>query len=62
MKYEYVDSTTLAEAVNRDKADTIGLRVGYRFGQLANDRGPKVVEKVVIKEVIKEKYLLKVLM
>ena len=41
-------------AIYRDKLDTIGLRVGYRFGQLANDRGPKVVEKVVIKEVIKE--------
>ena len=54
LKYRYVDSTTLAEAVNRDKADTIGLRVGYRFGQLANDRGPKVITQVVEKEVIKE--------
>ena len=40
--------------VNRDKVDTIGLRVGYRFGQLANDRGPKVITQVVEKEVIKE--------
>ena len=40
--------------VKRDKVDTIGLRVGYRFGQLANDRGPKVITQVVEKEVIKE--------
>lgn len=40
--------------INRDKVDTVGLRVGYRFGQLANDRGPKVITQVVEKEVIKE--------
>ena len=35
----------------RDSLDTFGVRVGYRFGQLKNDRGPKIVKEVVtIKE------------
>ena len=34
----------------RDSLDTFGVRVGYRFGQLKNDRGPKVVERVVTVE------------
>ena len=36
---------------DRDSLDTFGVRVGYRFGQLKNDRGPKIVKEVVtIKE------------
>lgn len=35
---------------SRDSLDTVGLRVGYRFGQLKNDRGPKVVERTVTVE------------
>ena len=34
----------------RDSLDSVGLRVGYRFGQLKNDRGPKVVERTVTVE------------
>ena len=35
----------------RESLDTFGVRVGYRFGQLKNDRGPKIVKEVVtIKE------------
>ncbi len=32
---------------SRSHIDTAGIRVGYRFGQLKNDRSPKVVERVV---------------
>ena len=35
---------------SRDSLDSVGLRVGYRFGQLKNDRGPKVVERTVTVE------------
>ena len=35
---------------NRDSLDTFGVRVGYRFGQLKNDRGPKIVKEVVTVE------------
>ena len=36
---------------DRDSLDTFGVRLGYRFGQLKNDRGPKIVKEVVtIKE------------
>lgn len=40
---------------DRDSLDTFGVRLGYRFGQLKNDRGPKIVKEVVTveKEVIK---------
>ncbi len=38
----------------RSNVDTFGIRVGYRFGQLKNDRSPKVITQVVEKEVIKE--------
>ena len=31
----------------RDSLDTFGVRLGYRFGQLKNDRGPKIVKEVV---------------
>ena len=34
----------------RESLDTFGVRLGYRFGQLKNDRGPKVVERVVTVE------------
>jgi len=34
----------------RDSLDTFGVRVGYRFGQLENDRGPKIVKEVVTVE------------
>ena len=35
---------------DRDSLDTFGVRVGYRFGQLKNDRGPKIVKEVVTVE------------
>ena len=34
-------------ARERDSLDTFGVRLGYRFGQLKNDRGPKIVKEVV---------------
>ena len=37
-------------ARERDSLDTFGVRVGYRFGQLKNDRGPKIVKEVVTVE------------
>ena len=42
------DRTTGAR--DRDSLDTFGVRVGYRFGQLKNDRGPKIVKEVVTVE------------
>ena len=38
----------------KDAVDSVGLKVGYRFGQLANDRQPKIIEKVVTVEKIVE--------
>ena len=38
------------EARDRDSLDTFGVRLGYRFGQLKNDRGPKIVKEVVTVE------------
>ena len=35
---------------SRNSIDTFGIRVGYRFGQLKNDRGPKIVKEVVTVE------------
>ena len=35
---------------SRNSLDTFGVRVGYRFGQLKNDRGPKIVKEVVTVE------------
>ena len=35
---------------DRDSLDTFGVRLGYRFGQLKNDRGPKIVKEVVTVE------------
>ena len=37
-------------AREREMLDTFGVRVGYRFGQLKNDRGPKIVKEVVTVE------------
>mgnify|MGYP002744334601 CR=1 FL=1 len=39
---------------SKDSVDTVGLRVGYRFGQLANDRQPKIIERVVTVEKVVE--------
>ena len=45
------DPLTNAVDKSRDSLDTFGVRIGYRFGQLKNDRGPKIVKEVVtIKE------------
>ena len=35
---------------SRDSLDSVGLKVGYRFGQLVNDRQPKIIERVVTVE------------
>ena len=35
---------------SRNSLDTFGVRLGYRFGQLKNDRGPKIVKEVVTVE------------
>ena len=32
---------------DKDKIDSFGLRLGYRLGNLVNDRQPKIVERVV---------------
>ena len=32
---------------DRDHVDSAGLRLGYRFGQLKNDRAPKVITQIV---------------
>ena len=37
-------------AREREMLDTFGVRLGYRFGQLKNDRGPKIVKEVVTVE------------
>ena len=36
----------------RDRVDSFGLRLGYRFGKLQNDRSPKVVTQRVVEEVV----------
>ena len=45
-------STKVRSTGERDRGslDTFGVRVGYRFGQLKNDRGPKIVKEVVTVE------------
>lgn len=35
---------------DRNSLDTFGVRLGYRFGQLKNDRGPKIIKEVVTVE------------
>ena len=37
-------------AREREMLDTFGVRLGYRFGQLKNDRGPRIVKEVVTVE------------
>ena len=44
------DPLTKAVDKSRDSLDTFGVRIGYRFGQLKNDRGPKIVKEVVTVE------------
>ena len=39
----------------RNHNESVGVRVGYRFGQLVNDRSPKIIERVVTVEKEKEK-------
>ena len=50
LKYKYSNGEK-----DRDKIDSVGLRIGYRLGNLVNDRGPKMITQVVEKpvEVIK---------
>ena len=39
----------------RNHNESVGVRVGYRFGQLVNDRSPKIIERIVTVEKEKEK-------
>ena len=41
---------TATDLRTRNHIDSAGVRVGYRFGQLKNDRGPKIVKEVVTVE------------
>jgi len=43
---KYKDRDTKSR--DRDKVDSFGLRLGYRFGKLQNDRSPKVVTQTVV--------------
>ena len=43
------------ETRTRNHVDSAGVRVGYRFGQLVNDRSPKIIERIVTVEKEKEK-------
>ena len=45
---------TAAGVKTKDAVDSVGLKVGYRFGQLANDRQPKIIERVVTVEKVVE--------
>lgn len=38
----------------RGRIDSFGLRLGYRFGKLQNDRSPKIVTQKVVEEVVVE--------
>ena len=38
---------TVAGDRNRDYSDSVGVRLGYRFGQLKNDRSPKIITQTV---------------
>ena len=44
---EYKFSSNSGSLKDKDKIDTFGLRLGYRLGNLVNDRQPKIVERVV---------------
>lgn len=39
---------------DRDRVDSFGLRLGYRFGKLQNDRAPKVVTQTVVEKVVEQ--------
>ena len=41
------DKTVGYENKYRDHADTVGVRLGYRIGQLKNDRSPKIITQTV---------------
>ena len=47
---KYKDRDTKSR--DRDKVDSFGLRLGYRFGKLQNDRSPKVVTQTVVEQVV----------
>lgn len=62
LKVKGVSAVTGNQFKDRDKVDTFGVRLGYRIGNLVNNRQPKIVEKIVtvpgpevVKEVIVEK-------
>ena len=44
----FVDSAGNSVERTRNHIDSAGVRVGYRFGQLKNDRSPKIIEKTVV--------------
>ena len=43
--FKYKDTVTGQR--DRDHMDSVGVRVGYRFGQLKNDRSPKIITQTV---------------
>ena len=43
--FKYKDTATGQR--DRDHMDSVGVRVGYRFGQLKNDRAPKIITQTV---------------
>ena len=46
--FKVSDKTPNADVTKyRDHLDTVGVRVGYRIGQLKNDRSPKVITQTV---------------
>ena len=46
--FKVSDKTPNADVTKyRDHLDTVGVRVGYRFGQLKNDRSPKIITQTV---------------
>lgn len=44
----------LTDRKDKDKLDTFGVRLGYRLGNLVNDRSPRIVERVVTQQVAPE--------
>ena len=50
LKYTYAASG-ISDKDRKDKIDTFGLRLGYRLGNLVNNRQPKIVERVVTQTV-----------
>ena len=43
----FVDSAGNSVERTRNYNDSVGVRVGYRFGQLKNDRSPKIITQTV---------------